>query len=251
VYQIKALNFSYGTQKILEGIDLSIQSRRFTTIIGPNGAGKTTLMYLLNGYLTAASGDIYFKGRRLGEIGIKERGRMIASIAQEVAVRFPFTCLEMVMLGRVPFLNRLEKPSENDMETVRFWMERTETSKFAKKPITELSGGEKQRVMLAKALAQVPEVLLLDEAFSAMDIHYEVKHLNMILDLVRSEGLTVIAIMHDLHMASLFSDFVIALDRGKVIHAGKTEEVMRPNFIRSLFHINVRRVGTRGIVVLP
>jgi iron complex transport system ATP-binding protein len=251
MYRIQELSFSYGERLILDGIDLSIRSGRFTTIIGPNGAGKTTLMQQLSGYLKPYRGELLYGERPLHDYGLKECGRKIASVPQEVTFRFPFSCLEVVLLGRMPWLGRLDKPSSEDMEIVRHWMERTDTSSFAEKLITELSGGEKQRVVLAKALVQTSEVLLLDEAFSAMDIHFGLGLLNMVRSLMEHKEMTVVATMHDLNMASLFSDDVIALDGGRVVHRGTAEEVMRPDFIHSLFHIRVRRVGKRGLVVLP
>jgi iron complex transport system ATP-binding protein len=155
------------------------------------------------------------------------------------------------MMGRTPFKNRMERPTPEDLDIVHRCMESTETLEFADKFITELSGGEKQRVVLAKALAQTPAVLLLDEAFSAMDIHYMVKFLSMARELVYTSGLTVVAILHDLHMASIFSDRVIALDGGRIARFGHTEKVMTPKFINALFRIQVEQVGERGLVVLP
>jgi iron complex transport system ATP-binding protein len=251
MYRITDVDFSYGTQSVLSDLNLAIEEKTFWAIIGPNGAGKTTLMHLLSGFLKPRSGEILFQNRNLSTFETVELGRQIAVVPQEVTIRFPFTCLEVVMMGRTPFKNRMERPTPEDLDIVHHYMESTETLDFADKLITELSGGEKQRVILAKALAQTPSVLLLDEAFSSMDIHYMIKFLSMTKGLVDARGLTVVAIMHDLHMASIFSDQVIALEGGRIARYGKTERIMAPDFINALFRIHVEQVGERGLVVLP
>jgi len=155
------------------------------------------------------------------------------------------------MMGRTPFKNRIKELSEKDLGIVYRCMEETDTLKFAESLITEVSGGERQRVIFAKALAQTPEVLFLDEAFSAMDICYSIKSLNRLKKLVDEKGITVVSIMHDLNMADIYSDTVLALNDGRIAQLGSTEKVMHPAFINSLFKINVKKIGNRGLAVLP
>jgi iron complex transport system ATP-binding protein len=251
MYRITDVDFSYGMKQVLSDLNVVIEEKTFWAIIGPNGAGKTTMMHLLSGFLKPGRGEILFQNRNLSSYGSGELGKQVAVVPQEVMIRFPFSCFEVVMMGRTPFKNRMERPTPEDLDIVHRSMKSTETLEFADKLITELSGGEKQRVILAKALAQTPSVLLLDEAFSSMDIHYMVKFLSMVKELVYARGLTVVVIMHDLHMASIFSDRVIALDGGRIERFGSTERVMTPEFINSLFRIQVEQVGERGLVVLP
>lgn len=251
MFLVKNLNFAYGTKKILQGINFSIRCGSFFAIIGPNGSGKTTLLNLLSGHLQPVAGEIFFQDKALKSYSIQELGRKIAIVPQDIGIKFPFTCLEVVMMGRTPFKNRMKDLSREDMDIVYRCMEATDTLSFAGSLITEVSGGERQRIILAKALAQTPEVLFLDEAFSSMDIHYSVKALNLLKDLVEQDGLTVVSIMHDLNMADSFSDITLALDQGKLVQCGRTSEIIDPAFIHSLFKINVVKTGARGLAVLP
>jgi iron complex transport system ATP-binding protein len=250
LFGMRDLSFCYGETPVLRNIDARLPRGSFTAIIGPNGAGKTTLLNLLNGYLKPTAGSIEFRDRPLEEYGIRELGTMVALVSQETSFRFPFTCFDVVQMGRAPYRGRLEKPSEEDMELVRRCMDATDTLKFARKSITELSGGEKQRVILAKALAQTPRVMLLDEPFSAMDMHYMLDFLGILRSGVREGRFDVLAVMHDLHMVSSFSDTVIALDEGRVVRSGSAGDVLTPEFLHGLFGVRLERFGERGLVLM-
>ncbi|QZY56152.1 ABC transporter ATP-binding protein [Crassaminicella profunda] len=251
MYKIKKLFFSYDDKEILEDVSFSMESGKLTTIIGPNGSGKTTLLSLITGQFNTYSGEIYFQNKLLKDYSIKELSQRIALVSQNVDIRFPFTCLEVVMMGRNPFKPRMKHLNKKDMDIVFGCMEMTETLKFSDTPITDLSGGERQRVMLAKALAQTPQVLFLDEAFSNMDIQYTIQFLNLLKDQIKKENLTVISIMHDLNLTHMFSDRIIALKNGKIEKYGKTQEVMTPKSIRDLFGVKVRKTQENGLVILP
>lgn len=251
VYEVKNLSFSYKTKKTLHELNFSIRQGDFMTIIGPNGSGKTTLLNLLTGFFKPQNGDIYFNGKSLQSYNIKSLAKKIAVVPQDVSIRFPFTCLEVVMMGRAPYKDRVKQLSDRDLEIVYQSMEKTDTLQYTDALINEISGGEKQRVIFAKALAQTPEVLFLDEAFSSMDIYYSVKFLNLLKNLTADNGITVVSIMHDLNMADTYSDTILALNDGRVAGWGCREEVMEPKLINSLFNINVEKTGSRGLVVLP
>lgn len=248
---VKNLSFAYGQNKVLYDINFSLKRGCFVTIIGPNGSGKTTLLNLLTGHLKPSAGEIFLNNKELDKYTIKELSQKIALVSQNVQIRFPFTCLELVMMGRKPFNRGLQKLRCKDMDIVYDAMKLTDTLRFAKKPITKLSGGEKQRVILAKALAQTPEILFLDEAFSDMDICYSIKSLNTLKKLVAKKNITVISVMHDLNMADLYSDIVLALQNGKLAKWGIARKVMQPHIIKKLFNIQVRKTGKRGLTVLP
>lgn len=251
MYEIKQLNCFYDKKKVLYDIAFSVKPGEFLTILGPNGSGKTTLLKVMTGFLQPTSGTVKLEGRSLNELSPGELARKIAFVSQDVRIKFPFTCLEVVMMGRNPFQGRSKKMDKEDLAIVHEAMETTETLKFADSLITEISMGEKQRVILARALAQTPEILFLDEAFSAMDVCYSIKSLNLLKKLVKEKNMTIVSVMHDLNMADTYSDTVLALNSGKIMKWGTAENVMVPSFIHSLFKIKVKKIGERGLAVLP
>lgn len=251
MFELTGVCFQYGSKKVLDNINLTIKPGDFCGIIGPNGSGKTTLLNIMLGYLKASSGKINFLNKDINKYKIKDMARYVAVVPQNVDIKFPFTCLEVVMMGRRPFKNRLRDLPQQDMDIVYRCMELTDTLQFADCLITEVSGGEKQRVIFAKALAQSPKVLFLDEAFSNMDIYYSVKLLKLLKYLVQKEGLTVVSIMHDLNLVKAFCTSVVMLGKGGLIDYGKVEVVMKPEKIFSLFKIRVAEAGKNGLAVLP
>ncbi len=251
MFTVKKLNFSYGNKRVIKDISFSIDHGQFITIIGPNGAGKSTLLNLLIHFLAPENGDIYFFGRALYEYSFNELSKIIAYVPQDINIRFPFTCIDIISMGRKPFKDRFERINNEDMDIIYKCMEETDVLKLADSMINEISGGERQRVLFAKALAQMPKVLFLDEAFSAMDINYRIKCLNLLKKMVKTDGISVITIMHDLNMADIYSDTIIALDKGKLIRYGKRQNIMISDFIISLFKVRVKKVGRQGLVVLP
>jgi len=251
MFKVQKLNFAYGSRKILDDINIDIQRGSFTTIIGPNGAGKTTFLNLLTGNFENYDGKILFADKPLKGYSLEERARKIAIISQDATISFPFNCLEIVMMGRNPFKNRLTRLGKKDMNIVYTCMEATDTLGLAESLITEVSGGERQRVMFARALAQTPDVLFLDEAFSNMDVYYSIKLANLLKESVNQQGITVISIMHDLNMANAFSDSIIALRQGSLIKWGETEDVIKPAFIHSLFKVNIVKMGNEGLAIQP
>ncbi|SHH40298.1 ABC transporter ATP-binding protein [Tepidibacter thalassicus] len=248
--KVQNVSFSYKDKVVLDDISFSMGKGKFLSIIGPNGSGKTTLLNLLTGYLEKKTGSIKFLGKEIKNYSVEELSRNFAIINQNTNIRFPFTCLEIVMMGRNPFRERMKKLSENDMEIVYKSMEITDTLKFSDSLITQISGGEFQRVMLARALSQKPSILFLDEAFSAMDISQRIKSLKLIKGLVIKEGLTVVSIIHDLNLAYMFSDEVCVLKEGKMVAFGKCSDIMTADFINEVFDINVDRIDNRGFLIM-
>jgi iron complex transport system ATP-binding protein len=247
--QVKNLSFSYGDQKIIENLTFDINPGKFTSIIGPNGAGKTTLFRLLTKSLPPNQGKVMLGERNFAAISIQGFSKKAAVISQELQIRFPFTCLEIVMMGRAPFRRRSRQIRKEDLVAVQECMEWTDTLRLKDALITEISGGEKQRVMLAKALAQSPEILFLDEAFSNMDIEYRIRFLGRLKRLAAERKITVIAIMHDLHLVNLFSDEVIVLKRGKLIESDQPEQIFTPQKMKHIFGIEARRTSSGELVI--
>lgn len=251
MFKLQNVNFKYNSKKVLDNISFSLESGGFYGIIGPNGSGKTTLLNVMLGYLRATAGKVEFNRQDIARYRIADLARYVAVVPQNVDIKFPYTCLEVVMMGRMPFKDRLRDLPPRDMATIYRCLELTDTLQFADSLITAVSGGEKQRVIFAKALAQSPKVLFLDEAFSNMDIYYSVKLLKLLKELVAGEGLTVISIMHDLNLVKAFCDSVIMLEKGGLIAFGEAGVVMSPEKIFSLFKIRVAEAGNNGLAVLP
>ncbi len=249
--RLENISFTYGTREILKNITCQIKKGHFYGIVGPNGAGKTTLLQLMHGSLSPTAGQLLYHNKPLHSYPLRQLAQNLALIPQQREIRFPYTCLEMVMLGRIPHRERLQSLSERDMELVWRYMSLTGTLEFADSLITHLSGGEKQRVMLAKALAQTPALLLLDEAFANMDTYQGIKSLKLLKKLVQEENLTVVCIMHDLNLVSNFCDYCIVLKEGSFFAQGPSEEVLRPEVIREVFQVQVVKAGARGLAVLP
>lgn len=249
MFKIDNINFSYGSKKILSNISFRIKEGVFLSLIGPNGSGKTTLMNLLNGMNTDYLGSIKYLDKNLTEFSVAEKSKNFSIISQKSGIDFPFTCMEIVMMGRNPYKNRLNSLSEKDLEIVIDVMKKTNTLKFANSLINEVSGGEFQRIILARALAQNPRVLFLDEAFSAMDISYKINAIKLIKQLVKDYGLTVVSVMHDINIAYNFSDEICALKEGKLMGFGKPDKFITEEFVYDVFDIEVEKVGNKGFFV--
>lgn len=252
VIMIKAENiqFNYSDKPVLRDISLRIGQGSFTGIVGPNGSGKTTLLNIMTGQLPAAAGSITIKSRDITSYRIEELARYIAVVPQNMDIRFPYTCLDIVGMGRTPFKTRLQGLNDEDLRIIENAMQITDTLDFAGRLVTELSGGERQRVLFAKALAQQPEVLFLDESFSNMDIFYSITCLNLLKELCAKQGLTVIAIIHDLNLASVFCSEAVVLKGGRLVEQGPASVVLNPALIRDVFNIKVVRAGETGLAVL-
>lgn len=248
--KVENLQFGYVAKPVLNGISLSISQGSFCGIVGPNGSGKTTLLNLITGQLTATAGNISLKGRDISSYRIAELARHIAIVPQNMDIKFPYTCLEIVGMGRTPYKSRLQGLSDQDITIIEEVMRLTDTLDFAGRLITELSGGERQRVLFAKALAQQPEVLFLDESFSNMDIYYSIKCLNLLRELCTRKNLTVVSIIHDLNLVSTFCSEAIVLKNGQLVKHGTAPEVLAPELIGEVFQIKVVRAGETGLAVL-
>ena len=193
---IKNLCFSYGKKEIFDDLSLKIPNKQFVSIIGPNGCGKSTLLKLIGRDLDYKQGLIKFEGKALGDYSTKDYSKKLAFNRQHVNGLFPFTCLDYVLLGRRPYKDHFEDYTGDDLNKVEEVLRLTDTLEFVDKKLNEVSGGELQRINLAKNLVQETPYLLLDESFSAMDVFHTVNALNM-LKRKTNNGLSVLCVMHD------------------------------------------------------
>lgn len=243
------VTFSYRAAVVLQNLSFQLKPGLFSVALGPNGSGKTTLLRLVTGERTDYEGEIQLFGRECRTYSDEERARLIATVPQNMDVHFPYTCLDLVLLGRTPYRNRFAPVSQEDLAIVESAMRETDTLKFAGRMVTELSGGERQRVFLAKALAQKPQLLLLDESFANMDMYQAIHCLDMLAEKVQKEKLSVLAILHDLNLASQYAEQAVLLKNGRIVHAGPAEAGLDPKWVEETFSVSAVKVGTRGLAV--
>ncbi|MDR2549712.1 MAG: ABC transporter ATP-binding protein [Desulfobulbus sp.] len=237
LWSLREVHFSYSDTPVLRDIDLELRCGRCTGILGPNGSGKTTLLDLLAGLQTPQSGTIEFQGRPMAAWPKKHLARLLALVPQDFMVRFGFSVREVVEMGLHPHLHRFATPSGADRSLIDQALAVTGIAPLADRPVTRLSGGEKQRVAVARALAQRPTVLLLDEATSNLDIHHSLELLHLIRDRFERQDMQVVAVMHDLNLAAFFCDHLIFLKEGRVICQGPTDEVLTPATINAVYGV--------------
>lgn len=253
----KRISFSYADAPTLSEIDFALECGALRALLGPNGSGKTTLLKLLMGILTPTRGKVFYQGVDLKKMTRREIARRIALVPQEMNLQFGFTVEQMVMLGRTPHVGALSGAKKQDRVIVEHAMEIMEIKEMRGRVVTELSGGEQQRVVIAMALAQEPQVLLLDEPTVHLDINHQIEILELVKKLNRENGLTVLATMHDLNLAALYFDNLTLLERGRVVAHGAPQTVLNAEQIRAVFNANViiqnhpTRENSPHVVLLP
>ena len=253
ILRTQEISFSYDQETVLRSISINIKSQEFIGVIGPNGSGKSTLLKLLGGVLKPDSGQIFFKGKNYIDYQRKQLAQSITWVPQEHPMVFPFKVSEIVLMGRHPYLSAFTFEGEDDIEIARSAMKQTQTLQFAERGFNEISGGEKQRVVIAGAIAQEPELMILDEPTSALDIKYQIQILNILKTLNENKKTTVVLAMHDLHLASKYCTRLILLDEGKIFKDGKTEEVLQKEHIETVYGLKVHLIHDQSgnIIISP
>jgi len=237
--KLENISFAYETSPVVENLSVSIQEQDFIGLIGPNGSGKSTLLKVMGGILESDSGSIQFKESPISKINKKLFAQSVSWIPQDHPMVFPFKVSEIVLMGRHPYLSPLSFESSEDFEISRRAMETTMTSQFADRYFNEISGGEKQRVMIASALAQNPEMMLLDEPTAALDLKYQVQILKILKDLNTTHKMTLVLAMHDLNLASKFCNRLILLDEGKIVRDGSPEQVLKKDILEQVYGVEI------------
>lgn len=236
---VDSISFRYRNEWVLQDVSFTVKRGEFVGVIGPNGSGKTTLLKTLSHLLEPQEGGILFEQTPLKTMDRAEIARKIAVVPQETQLLFPFSAMEIVLMGRSPYLGRRLFESEKDVEIARRVMEWTGTLPFSERSIDELSGGERKRVFIARALAQEPEVILLDEPTANLDIHHQIDFLELILSLNQGKGLTILMASHDMNIASEFCDRLVLLKRGRIYRIGTSEEVITKEHIEQVYGCDV------------
>jgi iron complex transport system ATP-binding protein len=249
--ETRSVSYAAGEKQIIDGVSISVKRGEFVGLVGPNGAGKTTLLRLLIGVLPPSGGEILLEDRRLQEIRVRERARKMAYLSQDATTVFPYPVLDILLMGRYPFLGRFRRESESDLEKARRALAYVGLRGFEDRYFNELSGGERQLVLFAKILVQETELLLLDEPTSNLDIKHQDQFFSMACELSR-EKKAVVAAVHNLNIASQYCSRLILLHRGRVATEGKPEEVLRSERLDPVYETKtvVTRNSSTGAVVV-
>lgn len=238
VININNLSFGYSDKLILDNVSFSLK-KGWTSIVGPNGVGKSTLLNLMNGLIKPDKGHITILDNHLAKLSTLDKAKLFTTIHQQDSIAFPITCFELISQGRYPINNGSHRLYKEDYEVIYNVMQETQTYEFRDKLVTHLSGGEKQRVLLALALVQEPKILYIDEGFSALDIKHKKLIIKCLKKRVETKNLVVIAIIHDLNIAYQISDRILLMDLAGCITEGETRLVMTKESIESLYETQI------------
>jgi cobalamin transport system ATP-binding protein len=234
---LQNLCFSHGNTPIIKHLSSRFSPGKFYGILGPNGSGKTTLLDLISGFTSPDKGQVLVDKTNISAMSKKQIARTLALVSQNYYINFPFSVEEVVMMGRHPYIDRFSHPSKFDKTLVSEVMDKAGISHLRQRRVTELSGGEKQRCIFARALCQATPVLLLDEAFSNMDISHTLHLLGLIKEIATATKGTIICVLHDLNLAAAWADEILFLKDGEIVAKGNTREVMSRENIERVFNV--------------
>jgi iron complex transport system ATP-binding protein len=234
-FDLHGVGMQYGDAKVLTGVDLHLDPGQLVAVVGPNGAGKSTLLGIMAGLRTGYSGECRFDGADVARWNRRAFARRVSFVPQATRVEFPFTAEEVALMGRAPHAAGLLE-SAHDRDAVHDAMHSTDTLHLRDRDFRSLSGGEQQRVILAAALAQAPEALLLDEPTTYLDLRHQVSLYRILRDLC-ARGVLVAAVTHDLNLAAAYATRVVVLDRGRVVADGPPAEALSSDRLRAVFEV--------------
>lgn len=237
--QVRDVEFSYGKQEVLKGISFCMEKGEFVCVLGANGCGKTTLLKSILAFLTPQHGQVLLYGKDIYQMDERERARKIAYIPQYHTPPFPFTVRDVVLMGRTPHLSRICRPTEKDCRIADESMERLGIAHYANKSYTALSGGQRQMVVIARALAQQPDLLIMDEPTASLDFGNQYLVLAQVKKLAR-EGMGVLMVTHNPDHAFYCADRIIAMEDGKILSMGDAGKVINEAVMKAVYHMPVK-----------
>jgi len=235
---INKLSFNYTGIEVLKDVELEVGLGEMLSIVGPNGSGKSTLLKCINRILKTKQNTVWIDGKDASKLNLKELSKIMGYVPQSSTSTFPFTVFDVVLMGRKPYIHW--NLSERDNEIVAEMLDFLGIGELAMRHFNELSGGEQQKVIMARALAQQPQIMLLDEPTSSLDIKHQLEILCMLTSLTQSKERSVIVSMHDLNLASRFSDRMIMLKQGKIFACGTPESVLTEDNIEKVYGIKCK-----------
>lgn len=235
ILEVSNLTCRYDDLVAVKNVSFGVSRGEFLGIIGPNGSGKSTILRSIARVLKPTSGRITLNGQDIFNLTTKELARQIAVVPEDTTVSFSFTVLDIVMMGRAPYMKRFELETDNDLEIARRAMKMTDTLSLENRFINELSSGEKQRVIIAQSLAQEPKIILLDEPTAHLDINHEIEIFDLLKRLQNEMGLTIIVVSHDINLASEYCQRLILLKNGEIFKQGKPPDVITEENIEFVY----------------
>jgi iron complex transport system ATP-binding protein len=250
--RVDEVSMSYGSSKILDGVSLAVGKGSVVTMVGPNGCGKTTLLKIINNLLRPDKGRVFVDGMEVNSMPSHRLARIMGYVPQGHRVSFPFKVRDVVITGRMPYIPAFSSPKKEDLERTDQALALVGISCLADQPYTQISGGERQLVMIARAMVQQPSVLLLDEPTSYLDFKNQISTLKMVKEISRRQGVTVVMTLHDPNHALMFSDEIVLLRKlngslaGNVIAFGSPHETMTPQNIQAAYGMEVELLDVKG-----
>ncbi len=254
VLKAEGIVAGYGAIEVLRGVSMELQAGEMLAIVGPNGAGKSTLLKVLGATLAPIAGRVELFGRPLDSYDRRAFATLVATVAQENSIAFQFSVLEVVLMGRAPHLGAFHFETRRDLEIAHSALNHFDLLALARRPIQELSGGERKRVFLARALAQEAKIALLDEPTAFLDLRHVADIFSRFRALCVERGMAVVATLHDLNAAAMYADRVLLMKDGAVIACGTPEAVLTQKNLRAVYDTEVyvgRNPASGALVVLP
>lgn len=252
--EVDELRYVYDDRMVLDGITIPVRDGEILGILGPNGCGKTTLLKNLNKNLSPKGGTVMLDGQDLQELTKREIASKIAAVPQTNEIHFAFTVRDIVAMGRMPFQSMMGGESSEDSRIIDDAMERTGLGGYRERPINTMSGGERQRVIIARAIAQTPRILLMDEPTLHLDISMQFDVLKLVSSISKESGMTVVIVSHDLPLVSRYCDRIVMIHDHRIFAVGTPEEVLTPENMRTVFNIDAElvmddRIGRRTVMI--
>lgn len=249
---VDKLCFGYPGRPVIEDLDAHFASGRLSGIIGPNGSGKTTLIRLMSGAIKPVSGRILLDKQPVGDLKGRALARKIAVVPQKSHLGFDFSVLDVVLMGRQPYISRFSREKAGDLEMARAAMRMTGVEHLEKRSVTALSGGEWQRVIIARALCQATPVMLMDEPISSLDIRHQLEVLALARRLAHEKKACVVCVLHDLNLAANYCDELLLMSEGKKVAQGTPEQVITGEILREVYGIEAEILKDKfGLAVRP
>ena len=237
--KVEGIKFSYNkNEEFIKDLSIEFEKGKITTILGPNGSGKSTLLSLLCGLNKVKSGKILIEGKDITKLKYKDIARVIATVHQQNSVPNDITVRDLVGYGRLPFKKRFEHTNSDDEEIINWALKETGLEGMEEKLVMSMSGGERQRVFIAMALAQKPKILFLDEPTTYLDIYHQIEILELVGRLNREHGTTIVMVLHDINQAIKYSDNVVVMKDGTLIREGRANDIINENLIRKVYGVS-------------